>query len=285
MAPVVWLASCGRQCHRVAYLHGLDITVANAIYQKLWIPFMRRMDLLVVNSSPTRELAIAAGIIESKVGILNPGVSFPQALPSNERCAEFRLKWKLGDGPVLLSVGRLTQRKGLLEFVRDVLPEVVKSHPAVKLLIVGDVPGDALEADAVSPEALLDQAQQVGVQARLRLVGRLDQDQLNLAYATASVHVFPVKEVANNPEGFGMVALEAAAYGIATVAYACGGVIDAVDHGESGYLVPPDDAAAFAGRILEQLDDPIPKVTIQAGVESRSWEKFGQRLVHLIRSS
>ena len=282
MAPVVWLASCGRQCRRVVYLHGLDITVANAIYQKLWIPFMRRMDLLLVNSSPTRNLAISAGISEHKLRILHPGVSFPHALPSAEQCVAFRRQWQLGDGAVLLSVGRLTRRKGLLEFVRDVLPEVAKSHPSVQLLIVGDVPGDALEADAITPASLREQAQKAGVEACLKLVGRIDQEQLHLAYATASVHVFPVKEVANNPEGFGMVALEAAAYGVATVAYACGGVVDAVEHGHSGFLVSPGDHVAFICKTIEQLDNPIPASNIKASVAPCSWAAFGERLEQLV---
>ena len=57
-------------------------------------------------------------------------------------------------------------------------------------------------------------------------------------------------------EGLPNVALEALAAGVPVVATAVGGTPEVIEDGQTGYLVPPGDAAALAGRILEALLDP-----------------------------
>src|SRR3546814_12930756 len=69
----------------------------------------------------------------------------------------------------------------------------------------------------------------------------------DLVYKAASAHIFPVREIPGDPEGFGMVAVEAAAHGVPTIAFATGGIVDAVAEGESGRLIRPGDYGAFAG--------------------------------------
>lgn len=81
-----------------------------------------------------------------------------------------------------------------------------------------------------------------------------------------------------------MVAIEAAAHGLATVAYATGGVVDAVAQGISGYLVHPNDAAVFAQAVLELMDAPLPKPRVISFAKSLGWERFGQRLYKSLRA-
>ncbi|GAB4352894.1 MAG: hypothetical protein Kow0073_08780 [Immundisolibacter sp.] len=71
----------------------------------------------------------------------------------------------------------------------------------------------------------------------------------------AAVHVLPVRDFPGNPEGFGMVAIEAVAHGRPTVAYATGGVVDAVREGQCGRL-PPGDVTGFAQAVLATLASP-----------------------------
>jgi phosphatidylinositol alpha-1,6-mannosyltransferase len=86
--------------------------------------------------------------------------------------------------------------------------------------------------------------------------------------------------LAGDVEGFGMVALEAAARGVPTVGYAVGGVPDAVDQGVSGELVPAGDATALAQAIGRWLARPRRNVAAQcrAFAEHLSWPEFGRRL-------
>src|SRR3546814_16851853 len=60
---------------------------------------------------------------------------------------------------------------------------------------------------------------------------------LSVVYKAASAHIFPVREIPGDPEGFGMVAVEAAAHGVPTIAFATGGIVDAVAEGDRKSVV------------------------------------------------
>jgi phosphatidylinositol alpha-1,6-mannosyltransferase len=249
----VLLAARGAGARAAAYVHGLDLAVRHPLYRALWHPALRRLDCVIANSRPTAALARSLGIASAHIGIVRPGVELPAALPDEPTIAAFRRKHALGNRPLLLSVGRLSERKGLREFVERALPRIVAARPDVLLLVVGDVPKNALRAGSQSPESIRAAARQSGVEDNVRLLGLLDETSLKLAYCTADVHVFPIRKLADDPEGFGMVAVEAAAHGLPTVAFAVGGVVDAVEDGASGCLVIPDDYAAFAGAVITTL--------------------------------
>ncbi|QSA96840.1 glycosyltransferase family 4 protein [Methylococcus sp. EFPC2] len=274
-APIAWLASriCGARAY--AYLHGLDITVPNPVYRTLWLPFLRRLDGVIANSNATAKLAEQAGIAAGRITIVHPGVHIPRLDPAAR--ARFRAAHGLGDRPLLLSVGRLTQRKGLLEFIRVSLPTIVKARSDCLLLIVGETPKHALHAGRVTPELIRATADEMGMSAYLRFLGTLSDDELSEIYQAADVHVFPVRDLPNDPEGFGMVAVEAAAHGLPTVAFATGGVVDAVANGVSGRLVGPNDSEIFTRAVLALLESPLPKSEIIRFAENFTWERFGKR--------
>ena len=281
-APMAWLAARASGARAAVYLHGLDVTVGHPLYRLAWYPILRRMDHVVVNSSATRGLAEGIGIVPGKITVVPPGVALPEPIEEAERRRirqAFREAHGLGEGPVLLSVGRLTTRKGLLEFVRDVLPKVAEAQPDVQLVIIGGPPGQALAARAQTPERIREAARLAGVEERLHFLGEItDWERLQQAYRAADLHVFPVREIPGDPEGFGMVAIEAAAHGLPTVAYATGGVVDAVADGVSGRLVPTGDSAGFVDRVLELLQRPLPIEPMMAFASGFSWPAFGDRL-------
>src|SRR3546814_4756856 len=120
----------------------------------------------------------------------------------------------------------MTARKGLREFVSGVLPRITARHPEVRLVVVGGEAVDALHSASHSSAELMEVAATSGVEQYLSLIGRIGDRALEDAWAASAVHVFPVREIPGDPEGFGMVAMEAAAPGVPTVAYAVGGVPD-----------------------------------------------------------
>lgn len=277
MGPIVWITARLSGARAVVYVHGLDITVPHPAYRLLWLPFLRRMDCVIANSSVTRQLAIDAGVCAERITIVNPGVT-EQPLEETGARARFRDRFGLGDAPVLLSVGRLAARKGLLEFVRDVLPIIVKQRPDTVFVIIGTEPKNALFAEPQSPASIQAAADEAGVGDRLKFLGSVTDDVLQDAFQGANLHVFPVQHIPGNPEGFGMVAIESAMRGLATVAYATGGVIDAVCDGENGMLVAPGDTQAFARAVNLLLDSPYDKSRVREFSRQFCWENFGFKI-------
>jgi phosphatidylinositol alpha-1,6-mannosyltransferase len=287
VAPIVWLAARCCRGRSAVYLHGLDVVAPSRIYQWLWLPFIRRCDLVLVNSTHTKRLALSNGVPGSKLNVLHPGTDLP-ALDA-AAASDFRRRHDLGQRRLLLSVGRLTRRKGLVEFVANALPAILASWPDALLLVIGGEATDALHAQAGSErDRILTAAVGAGVAQSVRFLGRCDDATLACAYQAADVHIFPVLELPGDVEGFGMVALEAAAHGLPTVAFAVGGVPDAVQDGRTGALVRSGDYAGLADAVIDQLtglrgSDAISNCREFAA--GKTWPVFDDHLRGLLGSS
>lgn len=283
-APAVLLASIASGARRAVYLHGLDVVVDHPVYRLLWLPAIRRMHALIANSRNTAALAARSGIDSSRTEVVVPGVDSPLP-PDASMGVDFRRRHGLGDRRILLSVGRLTERKGLAAFVEGALPAIVRRYPDVILLVIGDSAPNALLRGATDVRA---QVEQVVLRSHLsdnvRFLGPVEEDELHYAYEASDLHVFPVVERSGDVEGFGMVAIEAAAHGRSTVAFAVGGVSDAVKDGESGYLVVPGDYATFAARVCDVLDRGRDFFSASARVfaGALSWERFGDDVLQVL---
>jgi phosphatidylinositol alpha-1,6-mannosyltransferase len=280
-APLAWGAARACGARAAAYVHGLDLSVPHPVYRALWRPALRRMDRIIANSSATARLAGALGIDASRISIVHPGTELPEF---DERARErFRQAHRIDPrAPVLLAVGRLTERKGLRQFVADVLPRIVREHPGAVFVVIGDAPANALYAQVQSPESIVQAGRDAGVDGNLRMLGKVDERELHDAYFAADLHVFPIRELPDDIEGFGMVAVEAAAHGLPTVAYACGGVVDAVAHGISGVLIQAGDGGGFAGAVLAGLERPLCQAATRGFAEGFSWEHFGAQVLRAL---
>jgi glycosyltransferase involved in cell wall biosynthesis len=140
------------------------------------------------------------------------------------------------DARVLLSTSRLVPQKGIDEAVRA-LPEL----PADAVLVVlGEGPERA---------PLERLARELGVSDRVFLPGRVPDVGAWLRRATVYVH--PARW-----EGFGLGVLEAMHAGLPVVATNVSSLPELVVDGETGLLVPKDDAAALARAVAAALERP-----------------------------
>jgi phosphatidylinositol alpha-1,6-mannosyltransferase len=286
-APIAWLAAKCAGGKTAVYLHGLDIVAPSRLYQWLWLPFIRRCDLALVNSANTGRLAEQRGVSQGRLRVLHPGTDLPTLDPM--AALDFRTHHGFGSRPLLLSVGRLTQRKGLAEFVTRALPGIVSQHPEILLLVIGDEASDALHTrEGSERERILAAARHAGVDRNLHFFGRCDEAMLGAAYQAANLHIFPVLELAGDVEGFGMVALEAAAHGLPTVAFDVGGVADAAQDGKTGALVSSGDYDRLCTAVLDRLAQSRDKATVASCREfaaGKTWGVFGERLRSLLREA
>jgi glycosyltransferase involved in cell wall biosynthesis len=145
-----------------------------------------------------------------------------------------RLTGNRPEKTVLLSAGRLAPEKQV-EQIKHVLDAV----PNVHLAIVGDGPYRARLEEIYSGYPVT-------------FVGYMSGDDLSSAYASADIFVFPSSSI----ETFGLVAAEAMASGLATVASRVGGMPEIIKHGENGYLFKENDTAHMVEQVRDLVENP-----------------------------
>ncbi|MGE0878453.1 MAG: glycosyltransferase family 4 protein [Acidimicrobiia bacterium] len=202
-----------------------------------------RFDVLMPVSRACGELAAAYWPVPlADMRVLENGVSLSQFEPDTVAGKEARMRFGLGDEPIVLYVGRLCEQKGT-DLLLEAWATVTKERPLAQLVLAGPV-GQFGES---GPNEFLTRIDAVGA----RYVGPVDEVLLNGVYNCADIFVMPTRR----DEMFGMAALEAQACGKPVVASRWGGLTEAVG-AESGVFFTPDSADELSAAMVELLDDP-----------------------------
>jgi glycosyltransferase involved in cell wall biosynthesis len=178
-----------------------------------------------------RELA-AAGF--ERLAIVGRGVDGERFTPA-ARSEALRAGWQAGDGPVLLTVGRIAAEKNV-ELALRAFERARARRPSTRMIVVGDGPLRAA-LEAAHPHA--------------RFVGVKRGDELAAHYASADVFLFP-----SLSDTFGNVVLEALASGLPVVSFDVAAASEHVRDGRSGRLVVPGDEPGFVAETLSLVQDP-----------------------------
>ncbi|KAM7189807.1 glycosyltransferase [Rhypophila sp. PSN 637] len=178
------------------------------------------------------------------------------------------------DGEVILiCVARLAPEKGF-----GFLAEVVKRLDGLprsggiryKMYIVGGNKSPELEEEIrglFGPEPY----------GRVQFAGFLMGEELATAYACADIFLH-----CSITETFGLVVLESMASGVPVIARDEGGPSDVVRHGESGYLVPPDELDLFVDRVVSLARDGELRHRLSLGArkqaEEMGWDRVNNKV-------
>lgn len=148
------------------------------------------------------------------------------------------------DEPRLLCVGRIgtVEEKGF-DLALAALSKVLRRYPRARLRVAGD---GAARGD------LERYAETLGVAPHVDFLGWVHPREVLSLINESTMLLMPSRV----PEGFGLVALQAAQMARPVVATRVGGVAEVVVDGETGVLVPPENVAALARAITQLLDDP-----------------------------
>jgi D-inositol-3-phosphate glycosyltransferase len=191
------------------------------------------------------------------IEIVAPGVEHAFFAPGDQRGARKALE--LGDGPVLLFVGRIQPLKGADVAVKSL---AALNRPDAKLLIVGGASGAEGDVELANVHSLI---QEHGLENQVRFVEPQQHHILSTYYRAADVVLVPSRS-----ESFGLVALEAAACGTPVVANAVGGLLTIVEHGRTGFLVADRQPDVFAHHIAQILDDPALAARMSSAAAERA---------------
>jgi glycosyltransferase involved in cell wall biosynthesis len=210
-------------------------------------------DALVAVSAGLKEGLVALGAPPGKVTVLRNGVDLNAFRPVPDRAAA-RASLGLGDGPVLLSVGLLIERKG-----HHLVIQALRDLPGHTLLVVGEGPERA---------ALLALAARCGVADRVRLLGQQPHAWLPLYYSAADAMV-----LASSREGWANVLLEAMACGTPVVASPAWGSREAVSAPEAGLVLHSTTPDGIAAGVRRLLASPPARTATRAYAERFGWDE------------
>lgn len=280
VAPVIIILRLLNGGKTAVFLHGLDLVVKSRIYQAMFVPSISRVDLCIANSRNTSRIAASKGVSQGKLSVVCPGTALPNR--SEIESSEFFCnRFDIPFGKILLFVGRITKRKGLSKFIENCLPEILKAFPEAGLVVCGDDPSQGLTSFG-ERDKVMETVTRLKLNRWVRFLGQLTDSDLRACYASADVQIFPLVEMPGDIEGFGMVAVEAAACGTPTVAFDLGGVADAVGKG-NGLLVPAGNYSAFCQAVerILQTGHPTPQSCADHALKF-GWTNFHKRIKALL---
>jgi phosphatidylinositol alpha-1,6-mannosyltransferase len=216
-------------------------------------------------SSYTSGLLAALGAPASSISLIPPGVDLPgdpEPLPAGR--------------PTLLTIARLEDRyKGHDVLVRS-LGAIRERVPEVEWVVIGDGPLRG-ELEALS--------RSLGVADCIRFLGAVGDEERNAWLRRTDLLAMPSRLPRDGlaGEGFGIVYLEAGAYGKPVVAGNVAGALDAVSDGETGLLVDPTDASAVGEAITRLLLDKALAARLGAAGAERARRFAWPQIVGRVR--
>jgi len=232
----------------VATYHG--VYKAQSSLKRWYNAVMTRGDLVIANSDYTRAHVLAEhGVDPDKVIAIPRGVDldrFNPAWVTPDRTAGLREAWGIDPADRrtrFLLAGRLTRIKGHLTVIEAAARLAAQGRDDSLILFAGDDQGRTEYR-----EELTAAIAQAGLDAQIRLVGHCDD--MPAAFLLADVALLPTTV----PESFGRTAVEPQAMGRVVIASNHGGTTETVVDGVTGWLVPPENPAAWATAMARAID-------------------------------
>jgi len=219
------------------YTHGSDIpSYTKSIFGK-WLTKsnLKKAKKIIPTSHYLKNQVTKLGISEVKIQVIHPALNLEAynfSPPEGDQTFG-----RLQGNKIVLSVGHLTRVKGF-DIGIKIMPEILKQIPEVVYIIVGD---------GEEKQNLQKLTLELKLEDKVIFTGEIkDKKELSKYYTKADVYLGPSRN-----EGFGIVFLEARAFGLPIVATNVGGIKEAVS--DRGVVVEPNNTQALAQSVINTL--------------------------------
>jgi glycosyltransferase involved in cell wall biosynthesis/GT2 family glycosyltransferase len=163
--------------------------------------------------------------------------------------------------PTILIAGRVEPEKGFDIAIQSFVL-IKAAFPEAKLIVLGN---------GTQFKDLVTLAKELGVSESVHFAGAVTNEEVIKQLDKSWIALVPSREI----EGFGIIAVEAALRKVPVIASAVGGLIETVEDGKSGYLVPPESPLAIAEKAIEILTDIDELERIGVYARARALKLFG----------
>ena len=226
---------------------------------------MQRADWILSNSDDTRDTLVnLLGVDSDRIALTYPTVDEERFHPAPADEELRRSINVVGNGKLILSVGRLMRRKGFDNVIRS-LPTLLEQGLIIEYALIG-----------IGNEQthLQELAEELNVAEHVHFLGHVSYEDLPRWYHACDLFAMPNRDIDGDSEGFGLVFLEAAASGKPAIAGKAGGTSSAVIDGKTGLLVNGEDVAEIATAIGRLLDDPEESSRLGCAGRQRVLENY-----------
>lgn len=205
----------------------------------------RRADAFLAISRVIRDEFAACGVPADRIATITNGIDFSRFAPP-DHTARDKMRDALGlrDACVFAYAGKLNRGKGL-EMLLRVWATLAPELPSARLLLIGGGGTQFLSCE----RALRAFVAAHGLEGSVRFTGYTDRVADHLGAADA--FVFP-----SESEALGLALIEAMACGLPAFAAATGGILDIVEDGINGRLLPVGDEHAWRTAMIEFARNP-----------------------------
>lgn len=278
MAPFIPVIRLFSRAKITFIINGLDIVYHHPLYQLIIPFFLKRAELLFPVSLNTKRECEKRGINPQRLQHIPNGINLKD-LPiiESQSAQEFLTKHSINSlhKKILVSVGRLVERKGNAWFLQEVFPLLPEDYIYI---IAGNGP---------QRQRILEIIEQKEWSDRVYLVGWITEDEKLAMFRCADLFIMPNISIKNDLEGFGIVILEAGYTNLPVVATDVDGIPSAVIPGATGILVPEGDATSFADAILNiHLDrEKISSVVDECYNWTKIADQYLQAFVRLAQTT
>ncbi|MBI5878465.1 MAG: glycosyltransferase family 4 protein [Chloroflexi bacterium] len=278
LAPLASTLSRFSNAKAIVTAHGLDVTHAGHMYRHLVVSHLRRIDGVACDSEYTSRLSLSAGVRPSRVRVIQLAVDTSMYMPMSRDKSlllleDLRLP-SLSERVVIMTVGRLVPRKGVLWFIENVMPVLAARLPSVLYIVVGEG-SNALPAQ----RAIL----RLGLSKQVIMLGGQDLESIRAISSWATAFIAPNIKCESDPEGFGLVTLEARALGLPVIASEVDGLGESILNGKDGLLAGTGDVNSFL-EAIEYLIANRDRLWPASDIRERmlrefSWDKVARTYV------
>ena len=250
----------------VVSVPGSDAQVAakNPLFRAMARFAFRQAGLLTANSAELRDSVVKIGADPKKFDLILYGTD-PNALhPDASGVADLRSRLALpATALVLLCVGRMVYKKGFDTLLRALAEPALRTRPVVAIMIGN---GDQkAEWEQLST--------QLGLVDRVRWVGNVPKDEIGVYYNLADLLINP--SVSRPADGLNVCVLDAMSCGKPVVGSNVAGNPLAIVDGETGFIVPEQDAAALAAALVKLVDNAELRQRMGAAARMRIEQELG----------
>lgn len=233
---------------------------------RMFAPYLynRAVDGVAAISAGVADALALAGVDRARIAIIPSGVDCERLRPPSKAQREAaRAKYGIGLSDLAVgTVGMLEERKGQV-FLLEAVARIKRSRQTARLVTL-------IAGDGSLRSQLFERAGELGISAEVSLLGLVE----NTRSLLDALDVFVLPSL---KEGLGVALLEAMACGLGVIASGIGGILDVVEEGRTGLVVPPGDAGRLAEAIARLAGDPECRARLGAAARTTICEKFSLR--------